>query len=166
MLTHWASTRSGVSCLIGRISNLYGPSPEGSKRRNLISELCHALLHKKPAAIYVPMDTLRDFLHVDDAAQRILLCLERLEREPAGSCVTKILCSGQAASVARIVGLLKHITGTRPYLTLPRRPEAAGQPPRLIFRSRVWCSPEWPLPRPLEAGIAEVYASQSLRFQR
>ncbi len=164
-LERWISTRRTVSALIGRLSNLYGPSPIGSARRNLISELCRSLLLREPAGIYVPLDTLRDYLHADDAARRILHCMKRLEAGPPGSLVTKLLCSGQPASVARVVGLLEQITGTRPYLTLPRRAEAAGQPPRLLFQSRVWSDPDWPLPRPLEAGIAEVYEHQLRRLQ-
>ncbi|MGN6127991.1 MAG: NAD-dependent epimerase/dehydratase family protein, partial [Humibacter sp.] len=65
-------TGAGVRVVIGRIANLYGPGQNLSKAQGLISQLCLSIQTRRPLGIYVPLDTLRDYLFADDAAAMVV----------------------------------------------------------------------------------------------
>ena len=77
--------RTGVSVLVGRISNLYGPGQNLAKPQGLVSHICRAQLSGQPISVYVSLDTVRDYLFVDDAAGLICDALDRLAVAPAGT---------------------------------------------------------------------------------
>ena len=55
--------------MIGRFSNLYGPGQNLGKLQGLISRLALSAVTRQPINIFVPLDTIRDYVYVDDAAQ-------------------------------------------------------------------------------------------------
>lgn len=57
--------------LIARITNLYGAWP--GSRQGLVNRLCTAAVTREPIQIYVSLDTVRDYIDVEDAASIILL---------------------------------------------------------------------------------------------
>ena len=71
------------------------------------------MLHQ-PIFLYVSLDTLRDYLYVDDASVLVVDGLDLLRREHAAgtgpTVVTKILSSGWASTVASILGEVRRIT--------------------------------------------------------
>ena len=71
--------RTGVPTLVGRIANLYGPGQNLAKAQGLISHLCRAHLTGQPISIYVPLDTVRDYLFVADAAAMVADALDVLD---------------------------------------------------------------------------------------
>src|SRR4051794_15941105 len=77
MVTVWAG-RTGVLTVVGRIANLYGPGQRLDKPQGLISQLCRAHLRRQPVSIYVPLDTIRDYLFAPDCARMIADAFERL----------------------------------------------------------------------------------------
>ncbi len=79
-LLAWASGCPNVSTLIARISNLYGPGQNLAKPQGLIAHICQGLLHRTPVHVYVSLDTVRDYVFVDDCAAHLVLCLDRLRR--------------------------------------------------------------------------------------
>lgn len=128
--------RSGASALIGRIANLYGPGQRLDKMQGIISHLARARLTPHPASVFVPLDTLRDYLFVDDAAELLLDGLVRLERE--GGVVTKVIASGHATSIAALLGHLRALSKSRPRVVLGASPSARHQALDLRLRSVVW----------------------------
>jgi UDP-glucose 4-epimerase len=68
ILTVTFKGRVDVHTTIGRISNLYGPGQNLGKLQGLISHLILAALSKRAMNMFVPLDTIRDFLFVEDAA--------------------------------------------------------------------------------------------------
>jgi UDP-glucose 4-epimerase len=137
----WADKRPRVRCRIGRLSNLYGPGQNLAKRQGLISHVSRSLIWGYPIHIYVPLDTIRDYLFVDDCAAQIAACITEWGRpgtptEIAPFPRVKIFATEQPTTVAQIV---------RAFLDLPARrhpkiicaPSALGlqQPRRLQFRS-------------------------------
>lgn len=127
-----------VRVLVGRISNLYGPGQDLSKQQGLISTLCHTYLTREPARIYVSLDTLRDYLFVDDCARLIRDAMERLAEEPPGTLVIKILASQQSASIAAVLGSCRQVFGPRIPVTLGASPLTRQQARDLRLRSVVW----------------------------
>ena len=80
--------RTGNTALIGRIANLYGPGQNLSKSQGLISHLCRADLTRQPLSVYVSMDTIRDYLYVDDCAGLVSDMLDRADSARPGHVAT------------------------------------------------------------------------------
>lgn len=150
---------SGVPTFVGRIANLYGPGQDTTKPQGLISQLCRAHLVRQPLSIYVPLDTARDYLFVDDAARMVLAGLEQVVRErPDGSRV-KILASQRPTSVAAILAELRRVTKRRPQVVLGDSPTARYQVRDLRFRSLVWPTVDTCVRTTLAAGILATLES-------
>jgi len=166
-LQRWAAD-AGVSCLIGRIANLYGPGQNLRKPQGLISHLARSLILGHPAHVYVPLDTVRDYLHVDDCARGVAEAMAKLADEAIGrgpTRLTKIFASEQPASVAVIMGIFYRLARRRPRIIQATRPEARLQPRCLAFRSVVW--PEIARARiGLPVGIRETYDDVMDQYRR
>jgi UDP-glucose 4-epimerase len=127
------STRSGVPTVVGRIANLYGPGQDISKPQGVISQLCLSHLRRQAISLYVPLDTARDYLFVDDCAAMVLAALEH--GAATGGQLTKVLASGQATTLASILGVLKQVTKRSPRVVLGGSQLARFQARDLRFRS-------------------------------
>ncbi len=130
----------GIAVLIGRITNLYGPGQSLAKMQGLVSHLALARLGGKPVSIFVPLETLRDYIYVDDCASLILASLDRLAREADGRglLVTKIIGSGYAVSISSLLGYALAVGKKRPHAMVGTSPHAAHQALDLRMRSIVW----------------------------
>lgn len=132
---------AGVDVLIGRFSNLYGPGQSLAKPQGLISHVGRAALRREPVSIYVPLDTIRDYLFAADAGRMVSAAARRMEadrdRRPAGV-VVKVFASEMETTVASILGAWRQALGRPPLVALASRPAARLQPRLLSFRSRVW----------------------------
>ncbi|MGH7264690.1 MAG: NAD-dependent epimerase/dehydratase family protein [Candidatus Rokuibacteriota bacterium] len=161
----WAEATPGVSCLIARISNLYGPGQSLARPPGLIGRLSQSLLHRRPVNIYVPLDTLRDYIHVDDAARYILRCLRRALAGDRPVALVKIIAAEQSISIAGILGIFARVTKRAPRIIAVPQATTDQQPGRLRFRSRAWTDLA-PRMVDLAAGIREVYDGHFSLFQR
>jgi UDP-glucose 4-epimerase len=132
------SQESGVRCLVGRIANLYGPGQSLAKPQGLISHLCRSHVRRTPLSVYVPLDTLRDYIFVDDCADLLVAACERLADEPAGSHRMKILASGRSVSIGALLGEFRRVVGRRPEIVMGSSPVSALQSRDLRMRSIVW----------------------------
>jgi UDP-glucose 4-epimerase len=162
LLGDWTSSFSTCSCVIGRISTLYGPGQDLRKAQGIISHLSRCLIYKHPVSIYVPLDTRRDYLFIDDCAEQIAAGLRRvLNGRPQK--VLKIFANERSTSLAQIVGIFFRLAKHRS-LIIPR--QAAGiKPISLRFRSNVW--PDLGVRKTdLAAGIHLLHEHQLALFQR
>ncbi|QEO08636.1 NAD-dependent epimerase/dehydratase family protein [Protaetiibacter larvae] len=146
--------RIGVPSIVGRIANLYGPGQRLDKLQGIISHLALARLTATPASVFVPLDTLRDYLFVDDAAELVLAALDRLEVERGH--VTKILATGEGTSIASLLGQLRAISKARPRVVLGASPVARHQARDLRLRSVVWPEIDRARTRTLPEGIGRT----------
>lgn len=145
----------GVPVLVGRISNLYGPGQNLEKPQGLISHIARALLLRRPVSIYVPLDTLRDYLYVDDAARLVVDGLVRLRSESAQEpqSVTKIIASHQSVSVGYLISEFGRVLKRRPQVVYGASGAAAYQSRDLRLRSRVWTELDTEPFVPIPVGI-------------
>ncbi|HEY7821450.1 MAG TPA: NAD(P)-dependent oxidoreductase [Acidimicrobiia bacterium] len=94
-----------------RLSNLYGPGQDLGKLQGVISRLALAAITREPITMFVPLDTMRDYIFTNDAAQRALHwaseCLE------AQQSATRIVASGQPETLGHIIALMNDITRVR-----------------------------------------------------
>jgi UDP-glucose 4-epimerase len=152
---------SGVPTFIGRIANLYGPGQDIAKPQGLISQLCRAHLTRQPLSIYVPLDTARDYLFVDDAARMVIAGLEQAVRshDSTPGAHLKVLASQRPTSVAAILAELRRVTRRRPQVILGSSPNARYQVRDLRLRSVVWPALDRCTRTTLAAGMAATLES-------
>lgn len=169
LLAEWAGARAGVSTLVGRIANLYGPGQNLLKQQGLVSLLARAMIQHQPAHIYVPMDTLRDYVFADDCGRLVARCLARLENEAGASGpnhVIKILATEKTTSIGELIGIVKRLG--RNHLRLVHAPSpkrSAGQPGDLRFRSVAWADLHLRDATPLAVGIHRLYRELLARHE-
>ena len=137
--------------LIGRVSNLYGPGQDINKLQGLISQLAVSALTKKPLNIFVSLDTMRDYIYVDDAAQTIINLLGSDSNNPS----THIIASGHPVSLGYLIQLAQDISRTRIPLAIGAHSSSAAQARDL--RLTPTASPETSTTTTLPAGIKNVY---------
>jgi UDP-glucose 4-epimerase len=154
----------GVSGLVARISNLYGPG-RPTRSQGLIGRLAETLVHRRPLNVYVPLDTLRDYLYAEDASRYILRCVHRLRRSEDRTSLVKIFAAEHSISIAGIIGILSRVAKRPPRIVCLRHAMNRQQPDRLCFRSRVWTDLAPPM-LDLAAGIRAVYEHHLALFQR
>lgn len=124
-----------ITVLVARMSTLYGPGHSASKKQGLLSHIARCILRNQPIHIYVPLDTIRDYLHADDAASSIIATLRTSSDQP--SIVTKIIASEQAASIAEIVSIFKRIARRSPRIITTTSQLSSLYLRRVQFRSMV-----------------------------
>jgi UDP-glucose 4-epimerase len=147
--------RTGVRTLIGRVSNLYGPGQNLQKPQGLISVFAKAHLTGAPVSVYVSLDTLRDYLFVDDASRLVTDALNRLVLDDVlpGETVVKILASQRADTIGNLIGACRAIFKRRPLIILGASPFAKAQAPDLRLRSVIWPELDEHPVTPLAVGI-------------
>ncbi|MTD14106.1 NAD-dependent epimerase/dehydratase family protein [Nakamurella sp. YIM 132087] len=143
--------RTGHRVVLGRIANLYGPGQDMNKGQGLVSHLCRAHLERRPLSVFVPLDTVRDYLFVDDCARMVLDLLDRCDTV-ADSTVTstvgtdtgnpgavvKILASGQGTTIGALLGECRRLFKRTPKVVLGSSDTARFQARDLRLRSVVW----------------------------
>jgi UDP-glucose 4-epimerase len=167
ILRDWVRLRPNASVLIGRLANLYGPGQHLEKPQGLISHMSRCLIFSVPVRIFVPLDTIRDYLFVEDGAERIVGGMRRLRREApmSGRYVTKIFGSGCETSIAGLIGVFRQIAKRHLRLISSQSPVRSQQPAGLQFRSIVWPD-DTSLPHTeLLDGINRVHNHQLALFQ-
>ena len=151
-----------MNVVIARLANLYGAGQDLAKLQGLISRLALASITKETLTMFVPQDTLRDYIYVDDAAGLTLHWLS-VASEPLQ---TRVLATGKAASLGSIITAMKSITRTHIPIAFGLHPSAAfqAQDLRLIPDQDQWTQGmNW---TPLPAGMKEVYLDVLFRHQQ
>lgn len=162
--THRFALESQNSVLIGRIANLYGPGQNLGKSQGLISHLCRAHLTGQPLSVFVSLDTIRDYLYVDDCADMISDALASDRFDP-GQVVIKILASNQGTTVGALIGECRRVFKRTPRIVLGSSPTARFQVKDLRLRSAVWPELDRRSLTTLPAGIAATVASLQRSYQ-
>ena len=162
------AARTGSRAVIGRITNLYGPGQRLGKAQGLISHLVLSRFSVSPTSIFVPLETVRDYLFVDDCAWLVLDCLERAQAAdvPPGSAVVKILGSGQSTSISTLLGTLRYLSKVSPAISIGTRPSSGSQARDLRVVSAVWPELDRRERTPLAAGIHATMLDVVARLQR
>jgi len=158
-LAAFAGRRPTVRTAAVRLSNLYGPAQRLDKPQGLVSQIARALVHRRPVRIYVPLDTVRDYLFAEDAGRGMADVLERLGRSPETGLrpLVKILASEEETSVGGLLAVFRRVTRRRVAVIAGLSPVGRLQPMRLRFRSEVWTSAGRSLRTPLPEGVARIH---------
>jgi UDP-glucose 4-epimerase len=159
----WAQEQRAVAALggrvplvIGRLANLYGPRADAGKAQGLVSQLCLATARRQPLNLYVSMDTVRDYLYVDDSADMAWHLIDRAVQEQPAEPVIAVLASGQPTTVAHVIATVQNVAHRRVPLALGTHPSARHQ----VVDLRLVPSAGLPAARtPLPSGVKRVFDS-------
>lgn len=97
----------GATVISCRISTLYGFKPKNGKQQGLISEMVRRILLNQVLHIYVPLETMRDYISAKNAAKQMIEVAALFEKTSGTH--LKIISSGISTSVAQILATLKGI---------------------------------------------------------
>lgn len=149
-----------VPVTVGRISNLYGPGQDLSKLQGLISRLALASITRQPINIFVPLDTIRDYIYVDDAARAITQLLA-MGSGSSDLVRTEIVASGSPITVGQLIQTMNLLTKKRVPVALGRHPSARSQ----ALDLRLVPSINVTAPTPLPVGVKSVHLDILSRLQ-
>ncbi len=159
-----AAARSGVRLLVGRIANVYGPGQRLDKPQGLVSQICLAHARSAPLPVRVSLDTIRDYLYVDDLAEMVLAAIGRTRDETApGATVVKVLASGRPVTVGYLIGEARRVLH-RPLRTITVGGGGPGQVLDLRLRSRIWPEVDALASTTLAAGLSRTAADVLVRL--
>ena len=98
-----------VPLVIGRFSNLAGPGQNLVKQQGLVSQLCRAVVTRQSLNVFVPMETLRDYLDVDDAAAMVRTLIENAVHNQPSTPVLRNISSQRPVSVCTVLRTVQQV---------------------------------------------------------
>ena len=101
---YWAA---GNGTMHSSVSTLYGFKSKSGKQQGLIAEIVRRTLLNQVVHIYVPLETMRDYISAKNAAIQMIETAAQFEKTPGTH--LKIIASGISTSVAQILAIVKAI---------------------------------------------------------
>lgn len=152
----------GAAALIARVSTLYGVGQSKAKAQGLVTHISHCIVRNRPIRIFVPLDTIRDYIAADDAAAA-MIDESRLASEFKRTDI-RIIASEQPATIGEILSIFKRIARRPPRIVTSATSSTGIYTRRIQFRSiapvRVPSRPRTTLP----VGINQVLAAERAFF--
>lgn len=116
-----------VPLVIGRFANLYGPRHNMTKGQGLIPQLCLASVRRQALNLYVSMDTVRDYIYIDDAAAYAWSAVCAAVDGPPDEATIVIIASGQPVTVAEVIATVQGVAHRKVPLALGTHPSSIHQ---------------------------------------
>jgi UDP-glucose 4-epimerase len=142
-----------ISVLVGRVANLYGPGQDTGKLQGLISRLCLATITRETLTMFVPLDTLRDFIYVDDAAALALHWIDTATPEFQ----VRVIASGMPTSLGHVIAVTKDVVRRPIPIAHGFHPSARAQAHDLRLTPDADSATESLVHTPLPVGIRAVF---------
>ena len=127
----------GLESRVLRVANAYGPHQDARHGQGLVAALLRRLLEGAPVEIWGSGDVVRDYIHIDDVVEAMLLCLTH-----DGPSRVFNVGSGVGRSVVEVLRDAARITGRSPKLT-HREARAADVPVNILDSSRLVRETGW-----------------------
>jgi UDP-glucose 4-epimerase len=144
-----------TALVIARVSTLYGPGQNAAKPQGLISAMCREALSRNTISVYVPIDTMRDYIYADDAARQFLHLL-RVAPGAGPQALTRVVASQRTNTIGEVARLVQAVAHRRtPILQIPSA-AAAGHARLLALATQDPALGAVPVTS-LPVGIHEVY---------
>jgi UDP-glucose 4-epimerase len=161
ILEEWSKGIPDTYYLVGRISTLYGPGQNLAKPQGLLSHIARCLILNQPLHLYMPLDTIRDYMRVDECADHIVRCMRHLMANPSQQGMQrgflKIFASEHAMSLAQVVAIFARVSHRHLKLICTPSPVGRQHPMRLQYRSTLWRHLRATSEPSMEEGIAQLY---------
>jgi UDP-glucose 4-epimerase len=150
--------------LIARISTIYGPGQATGKQQGLLTHIARSILRNRPVHIYVPYDTMRDYIDADDAAGMMISTLRTTCNKPR--VLTKIIASECPATIAEIISIFKRISRRTPRIIRSANRLSNLYSRRLHFQSTVLLECSKVPKKRLPVGIAQLMMAELTAYIR
>jgi len=158
----FAAARPDTRALLARFSTLYGTGQAVGKQQGLLTHIARSIVRHQPIQIFVPFDTIRDYLRVEDAAAHMICALR--ETGPAHQ-LTKIIASEHPTTIAEIVATFRRLARRAPRIVTSASARAGLYGRRMQFRSTLALQGHEDLPATnLTVGIAQLLEAERARF--
>jgi UDP-glucose 4-epimerase len=164
MVSSFARDNSSIQVLLARLSTIYGPGQSTGKQQGLIAHIARCMLGNHPIKIFVPFDTIRDYVFSDDAATMMVTALRAIQER--SRVVTKIIASEHPTTIAEIISLFKRIKRRAPRIITSANRLSRLYPRCVRFRSIVICESAALPKTSLPVGIAQLMAAEQATFAR
>jgi len=160
----FAERNANASALLARISTIYGPGQSAGKQQGLLAHMARCVVRNKPVQIFVPFDTIRDYICVDDAASAIVTAL----RAGAGQhrILTKIIASEVPTTIAEIVSIYKRLARRAPRIVTSANRLSTLYARRVQFRSIRMPDRASSRRTTLAVGIAQLLDAELAAYSR
>ena len=146
---------STVTAFSARISILYGTGQATGKQQELIAEIAHQILGNQPIQIYVPFDTIRDYITATNATLMILATL-RASRD----------ASIKSSTIAEVISVYKKIGSRKPRIVISASKLFSIFNLRIQFNSLVCFANERMSRISLFVAIAQVLTAARATFSQ
>jgi UDP-glucose 4-epimerase len=97
----------GTNIISCRITTLYGFKLKQGKQQGLIAEMIRRAISNDVVHIYVPLETMRNYITARDAATQMIATVARIKETPGTH--LKIIAAKTSTSIAQILAILKRI---------------------------------------------------------
>ena len=164
LLTNFGKKNNKVTILLARISTLYGPGQADGKRQGLLAHIARCILRNQSVNIYVPLDTIRDYITADDAASIMVASLSEIRGSSGAH--TKIIASEKATTIAEIISVFKRIARRRPRIVASASKLSSLYTRRIQFKSIVIPVDKKLLKTSLLVGVAQVLSAERFALTR
>lgn len=135
LIRAFARAHDAVFLMLARISTIYGPGQSAGKQQGLLTHIARSILRQQAIQIYVPFDTIRDYIAADDAAAAIV---DVMRAAPARNAVlTKIVASERPATIAEIISIFRRISRHAPKVVTSVSRKTSVYARRIQYRSTV-----------------------------
>lgn len=162
LILDFVQASQSVSVVNARISTLYGVGHAIGKKQGLLTHLAHAVIRNQSVQIFVPLDTIRDYIHAEDAALATVAAMQTAGCR--NEVQTRIIASERPTTIAEIVAIFKKISRRPPIIVTASSRASSLYTRRVQFKSVVPCSLPVRPPRSLLIGINELLAAERSRF--
>jgi UDP-glucose 4-epimerase len=164
MLRVFVAANPCTKALIARISTLYGPGQATGKKQGLLGHMARSVIRNRPIQVFVPYDTIRDYVDADDAARAMIGTMRAANEE--SRVLTKIIASEYPATIAEIVSIFKRLARRSPLVVRSANKLTSLYTRRVQFRSVVVSSYVRSPAKRLPVGISELMRAEHLAFTK
>ena len=99
---------------------MYGPGQDLGKPQGLVSRVCLSLLLQTPLTLYVPLDTIRDYVYVEDCAEMVVAAVDDAAQQPPGSATVRLIATGNGVTIGHLLHIGRRVVKRRlPVVTVP-----------------------------------------------
>jgi UDP-glucose 4-epimerase len=164
MLRVFVAANPCTTALIARISTLYGPGQATAKKQGLLGHMARSVIRNRPIQVFVPYDTIRDYVDADDAARAMIGTMRAANEE--SRVLTKIIASEYPATIAEIVSIFKRLARRSPLVVRSANKLTSLYTRRVQFRSVVVSSYVRSPGKRLPVGISQLMRAEHLAFTK
>lgn len=162
LVREFAMAHGLASALVARVSTIYGPGQATGKTQGLLTHIARRMLRNQPIQIYVPFDTIRDYITADDAAAAVVQASNMAGN--THQVVMKIVAAEHPTTVAEIISTFKRITRRSPRVVTSASKLSVLYSRRVQFKSIVLTECRSSKAISLPVGIAQLMMAERLAY--